>query len=119
MAGNLRQYNKDKPNPFGIKAFLRTSSDGVVHDILLYQGKSTFMEHHLQLTKVEARYLGVSGQVVSILSRTIQKHNGVVPVVFADNWFSGIDLVRILKERGVRYCGTIKENRYLQIYSGV
>ncbi|XP_049268996.1 uncharacterized protein LOC125757442 [Rhipicephalus sanguineus] len=36
-----KQFVKNKPNPEGIKLFIRCSSDGVTHDFELYQGKGT------------------------------------------------------------------------------
>ena len=37
-AGSLKQYIQNKPDKFGFKLFCRASSDGFIHDILMYQG---------------------------------------------------------------------------------
>ncbi|KAL3195874.1 hypothetical protein MRX96_045484 [Rhipicephalus microplus] len=42
-AGNLRQYVSNKPDKWGFKIFCRSSSTGIIHDMLLYQGSSTFL----------------------------------------------------------------------------
>ncbi|XP_058602618.1 uncharacterized protein LOC131521686 [Onychostoma macrolepis] len=41
-AGTLCQYIGNKPDKWGFKAFCRASSSGIIHDLLLYQGASTF-----------------------------------------------------------------------------
>ncbi len=46
-AGNLRQYIQSKPDKWGYKLFCRASIDGFIHDILMYQGESTFSSHHM------------------------------------------------------------------------
>ncbi|KAG0713556.1 PiggyBac transposable element-derived protein 4 [Chionoecetes opilio] len=40
-ADNLRQYIKNKPEKWGFKRFARASEDGFIHDMVLYQGKTT------------------------------------------------------------------------------
>lgn len=41
-AGTLRQYIANKPDKWGFKLFCRASSSGIIHDLLLYQGATTF-----------------------------------------------------------------------------
>ena len=41
-AGSIKQYIQNKPDKFGFKFFCRASSDGFIHDILMYQGATTF-----------------------------------------------------------------------------
>ena len=52
-AGNLRQYICSKPDKWGYKLFCRGSTDGVIHDILMYQGETTFTCHSTQLSEEE------------------------------------------------------------------
>ncbi len=41
-AGILRQYIGNTPDKWGFKVSCRASSSGIIHDLLLYQGASTF-----------------------------------------------------------------------------
>lgn len=41
-AGTLHQYIANKPDEWGFKLFCQASSSGIIHDLLLYQGGSTF-----------------------------------------------------------------------------
>ncbi len=41
-AGTLRQYIGKRPDKWGFKVFCRASSSGIIHDLLPYQGASTF-----------------------------------------------------------------------------
>ena len=49
-AGNLRQYIKSKPDKWGFKLFARASQDGLIHDMILYQGQTTLEAHGIPLT---------------------------------------------------------------------
>nr|XP_050030028.1 piggyBac transposable element-derived protein 1-like [Dermacentor andersoni] len=52
-----KQVVKSKPNPVGVKIFVRCSTDGLAHDFELYQGKGTGVGR-------EFSYLGLGGCVV-------------------------------------------------------
>ena len=69
-AGNLRQYIKNKPRKWGFKLFARASDDGFIHDMVLYQGKTTLEAHGVPLTP-EQQAMGATSQIVSILLSTI------------------------------------------------
>lgn len=47
-----KQVVKSKPNPVGVKIFVRCSTDGLAHDFELYQGKGTGVDR-------EFSYLGL------------------------------------------------------------
>lgn len=49
MAGKLRQYVANKPDKWSFILFFRASMDGLIHDILMYQGETTYITHHTQL----------------------------------------------------------------------
>ena len=70
-AGNLRQYIATKPDKWGLKFFCRASIDGFLHDILTYQGESTFTTHHTPLFEQESNML-VSSKTVLTLVKTLQ-----------------------------------------------
>ena len=87
--------------------FSRASDDGLIHDMVLYQGKETFVSHTVPLEETE-KDADFSTKIVVVLAKTIKLEN---VVIFADNYFSSIDLVRVLKEQfGFRYTGTAREN---------
>lgn len=48
--GSLRQYIKNKMHKWGFKLFARASEDGFIHDMALYQGKTTLEAHSVPLT---------------------------------------------------------------------
>lgn len=107
-AGTLRQYIKNKPDKWGFKLFSRASEDGFIHDTILYQGKTTLQAHGIPLTP-QQEAMGVTSQIVSVLASTMQAPT--TSAIFADNYFTSLELVRYLKEKGCRYTGTARENR--------
>lgn len=107
-AGNLRQYIKTKPDKWGFKLFARASEDDFIHDIVLYQGKNTLEAHGVMLTP-EQTAMGATSQIVSVLASTMS--SSTTTAIFADNFFTSLEIVRYLKKRNWRYTGTARENR--------
>ncbi|XP_043232535.1 piggyBac transposable element-derived protein 3-like [Amphibalanus amphitrite] len=107
-AGNLRQYIRNKPDKWGFKLFSRASEDGFVHDMVLYQGKTTLRSHGVTMTSAEEA-MGVTSQIVAALVSTMNLSS--TTVVFADNYFTSLELVRYLQGKGCRYTGTARDNR--------
>lgn len=107
-AGNLRQYIKNKPDKWGFKLFARASEDGFVHDMVLYQGKTTLEAHDTPLSP-EQKAMGTTSQTVSALASTMAYPT--TTAIFADNFFTSLELVRYLKEQNCRYTGTVRDNR--------
>nr|XP_053657049.1 piggyBac transposable element-derived protein 3-like [Cherax quadricarinatus] len=108
-AGNLRQYIKTKPDKWGFKLFCRASEDGIIHDILMYQGTPTFDSHPIKLQQEETK-LPISTKIVLVLAATINKTN--TSAIYADNFFSSLPLVKLLRDKyNCRYTGTVRENR--------
>ena len=108
-AGNLRQYMKSKPDKWGYKFFCRASIDGIIHDILMYQGKSTFVAHPVQLP-VEEQLMNITTKVVLVLVQTLKEQHK--KAVYADNYFTSLTLVEHLKKTyNCRYVGTARETR--------
>ncbi|GLD52979.1 piggyBac transposable element-derived protein 3-like protein, partial [Lates japonicus] len=106
-AGTLRQYIANKPNKWGFKLFCRASSSGIIHDLLLYQGVSTFF--NVALSEQE-QMLPLGAKVVTTLCKTI-KHPQL-SVVFCDNFFTSFGLVQSLHSSlGVKCIGTVRPNR--------
>ncbi|KAK3888413.1 hypothetical protein Pcinc_007541 [Petrolisthes cinctipes] len=108
-AGNLRQYIANKPDKWGYKLFCRSSVDGFVHDILMYQGATTFETHPIPLGKDE-KEMNISAKVVVALVRTLKDPKN--SAVYADNYFTSLSLAKHLRSHyGCRYVGTARENR--------
>ncbi len=55
-AGILHQYIENKPDEWGFKVFCRASSSGIIHDLLLYQGASTFFNVTLSVSQFSVLY---------------------------------------------------------------
>ncbi|CAK6975313.1 piggyBac transposable element-derived protein 2-like [Scomber scombrus] len=53
--------------------------------------------------------MGVTSQTVSVLASTMSSSSP--KNIFADNYFSGQDIVRYLKSKNCRYTGTVRDNR--------
>ncbi|KAL1276873.1 hypothetical protein QQF64_023546 [Cirrhinus molitorella] len=87
-AGNLMQYIKNKPDKWGFKLFTRASEDGFIHDLVLYQGKTTLEAHGVPLTS-EQQAMGVTSQIVSILASTMT--SSTTTAIFADNYFTSLE----------------------------
>ena len=108
-SGNLRQYIQNKPDKWGYKLFCRASIDGFIHDIIMYQGESTFPTHHTQLIPEESELL-FSTKTVLLLAKTLK--NPSQNAIYADNYFTSIELVERLRDNmGCRYVGTARNNR--------
>ncbi|KAK3895095.1 hypothetical protein Pcinc_001190 [Petrolisthes cinctipes] len=109
MAGNLRQYIANKPDKFGYKLFCRASIDGFIHDIVMYQGATTFSSHPVDLCEDEDQQL-ISSKLVLVLAKTIQDLKN--STIYADNYFTSIQLVEFLRDKyQCRYVGTARPNR--------
>ena len=108
-AGSLKQYIQNKPDKFGFKLFCRASSDRFIHDILMYQGATTFSSHHTQLAPNEVNHNFSSKTVISLIKTMDQTKS---KIIYADNFFSSITLVKyLLTNYNARYTGTARENR--------
>ena len=108
MAGYLRQYIRSKPAKWGYKLFSRASFDGIIHDMIMYQGQTTFPSHPLPLEEDE-KMMPQGSQVVSVLARSMTSNE--MTGIYADNYFTSLNLVRHLKKKNIRYTGTARENR--------
>ncbi|KAK3512880.1 hypothetical protein QTP70_028944, partial [Hemibagrus guttatus] len=100
-AGSLRQYIALK-----FKIFCRASSSIIIHDLLLYQGVSTFF--YIALTKQEEA-LPLGDKLVT-LCKTITLPR--LSFVIFDSYLPSFDLVQNLHANlGVKCIGTVRPNR--------
>ena len=96
------QYIKNKPNPVGIKSFVRCGKSGKAYDFELYQGAGTGIS-------AEHTYLGLGGSIVMRLVENIPRNENFE--VFFDNYFTSIALLLELKALGMYSLGVVKSNR--------
>lgn len=99
-----KQSVKNKPNPEGVKIFIRCSSGGMAHDFELYQGKGTGVSK-------DHSHLGLGGSVAMRLAQALPF--GLNVRCYIDNYFSSVPLFRELKFLGILVSGTIRANRLL------
>ncbi|KAL3190842.1 hypothetical protein MRX96_019099 [Rhipicephalus microplus] len=97
-----KQFVKGKPNPEGVKVFVRCSFDGLAHDFELYQGKGTGVSK-------EHSHLGLGGSVVMRLVEHFPKAQNIKCCM--DNYFTSVKLLLELKKIGILASGTIRGNR--------
>ncbi|XP_061170245.1 piggyBac transposable element-derived protein 2-like [Saccostrea echinata] len=95
---SLKQYIRDKPNPWGFKLWGRAGASSILYDFDVYQGSF----------EKNANSIGVGGDVVLKLVSTLEPNNYKI---FADNYFTSPSLVKALKERSFWYVGTVRSNR--------
>lgn len=95
---HFRQYIPTKSHKYGIKLYKLCSTDGYTCNIIVYAGKGTTNEN-----------LGHSQSVVVKLLEVINPKEG--RILYADNFYSSISLVRNLFEMKILYCGTLRSNR--------
>ncbi|XP_028394533.1 piggyBac transposable element-derived protein 3-like [Dendronephthya gigantea] len=95
-----RVYMPKKPTKWGYKLWARASSSGFIHDFDVYQGASD---------EITDRDIGSSGEIVMKLASTLPE--GKNHKLYADNYFTSLPLVEKLKERGIQYVGTARNNR--------
>jgi hypothetical protein len=92
----FRQYMKSKPNKYGLKVFLLAAAkSGYCYKIYFYTGKS---ENGLYKTK-------------DIVWHLIEDFNVIGHCIYADNWFTTLDLVKELTDQQIGYIGTLRKNR--------
>lgn len=101
----FRMYMPKKPARYGLKIMALT--DARTHYLLnayIYSGKDCYSRTLNQ----EERLCSKPTQSVMRLIKPIQGSNRNVT---GDNWFSSIELVQELKNRGLTYVGTMKKNK--------
>ncbi|XP_046858658.1 piggyBac transposable element-derived protein 3-like [Xenia sp. Carnegie-2017] len=91
----------NKPTKWGYKLWARASTNGFMHDFEVYEGESE--------ETVDRSDVGVSGEVVLRLAPSLS--SGKNHKLFADRYFTSLTLVEKLRERGIQFTGTIRNNR--------
>ena len=96
----FKQYMKNKPTKWGIKAFvLSDSTNGYVYRVQIYTGKS------MEATDAGA---GLCTRVVLDLMDGLEDAG---LDLYTDNYYTSPDLYTTLYEKGINACGTVRTNR--------
>ncbi|CAM4635413.1 unnamed protein product [Leuciscus chuanchicus] len=74
----------------------------------VFRSKTTLEAHGVPLTP-EQTAMGVTSQIVSVLASTMS--SSTTTAIFADNFFTSLEIVRYLKDKNCRYTGTARDNR--------
>lgn len=96
----IKQYCPNKPNPEGLKAFVLANPDGIVCDLVIYQGDTTFPEE-------SAAGFGLGESAVINLTKTLVPGH----ILYFDRYFSSLKLAQELNERGFKCVGTLMKSR--------
>ena len=99
---DTKQYIKGKPNLWGLKVFLLCTPDGLVTDLLFYQGKTTSIDKGF-------KNFGLGASIVLQLSQILP--SGCNFKLIFDNYFTSLSMIRHIKEMGFFCIGTIRNNR--------
>lgn len=98
-------YMPNKPAKYGIKVLVLSDAQTYyTYNAYIYTGKGSDGEG---LSPAE-KNLGVPTQSVLRLSKPIENSNRNIT---ADNWFSSIQLMQLLKAKKLTYLGTLKKNK--------
>lgn len=98
---SLKQYNPQKPIKRGYKLWCVGDQKGFISSFEVYQGKNEELEKEFQ-------QYGLGERVVLSLS---QPDWNINKIIYADNYFTSINLLRTLKLNQTLACGTIRSNR--------
>lgn len=97
---SIKQYCKDKPTKWGIKAFLLTDSEnGYLYNAEVYVGKTS--------DSSEREELGATGNIVRRLLTGLENQNHTV---FVDRFYTSPTLFKYLSGEGFQACGTAMKN---------
>ena len=97
----LKVFIRNKPHPWGFKAYSRNSTDGFTHDFIFHDGEKPTPQHSCGY---------VPGDIVIKLCETLPAFRN--HIVAFDNYFNSLELQVTLKEKyGIHSVGTLRANR--------
>ena len=99
----IKQYMPNKPHKWGYKFFVLADSKGMTYDFIPYTGKIQPVDDpNIPDLKPSANSVLHSAQAIP------GHHNHLL---FFDNWFTSVPLMRHLATRGIWCCGTVRVPR--------
>ena len=96
-----KQYMRNKPVKFGYKFWVAATPLGYAIQFYPYAGKDENYDSNL----------GLGGSVVATLAEKLPSQVGSNYHIIMDNFFTGLNLLRILKAKGIAATGTVRINR--------
>lgn len=96
----IKQYVPGKPNPTGLKAFVLANPDGMVCNLDIYQGQTTYPEY-------DNTNFGLGMKAVLNLTEDLVPGHKL----YFDRYFTTISLAKELLLRNLLCAGTIMKNR--------
>lgn len=94
-----------KPCKYGIKLMCMTDSrNSYLINAYIYAGKNS---DAMNLNDQDKQFSKPTQAVLSLITPIINTNRNIT----ADNWFTSIELVELLKEKKLTYVGTIKKNK--------
>lgn len=98
---SLKQYNPQKPKKWGYKFYVLSGVDGLIHNFEIHAGPIGICPGQPDLK--------ASGNIVLHLLVNVPRHKW--HKLFFDNWYTGIELVKVLYTQGIACVGTVRANR--------
>lgn len=96
----IRVYLPNKPNPLGLKVLVLANPNGVVCDMIVYQGETTFP------SELKERYSLGECLIVFLTRSLVPGHN----IIHCDRYFTTIKLTDTMLKNGFYIVGTIMAN---------
>ncbi|XP_068226355.1 piggyBac transposable element-derived protein 3-like [Palaemon carinicauda] len=100
---SMKQYIPMKPKKWGFKFFVLADSRGIILDFIPYTGKIPPVDED------DIPDLGPSSNIVLHFAKNIPHDRN--HLLYFDNWFTSVPLIRYLAEKGIWSCGTVRPNR--------
>ncbi|KAL1462085.1 hypothetical protein MTO96_027313 [Rhipicephalus appendiculatus] len=110
-----KQVIKSKPNPVGVKIFVRCSSDGLAHDFEVYQGKGTGIDRGYS-------YLGLGGWKDNNLVTMASTQIGVGQIEIVKRWsaakkeYTDVECPQVIVEYNRHMGGVDKLDFVMSLY---
>lgn len=96
----MRVYLPSKPNPLGLKVLVLANPKGVVCDMIVYQGDTTFPN------ELKERYSLGECSIIFLTRTMVPGH-----IIHCDRYFTTLKLADSMLENGFYLVGTIMANR--------
>ena len=101
----IRQCNPKKPKKWGFKNLVWAGTSGMMYDFYIYTGRDEQMQ-----ADPDIMHLKKSAQVVARLCENLPVN--VNHKVYFDNWFTSLDLLLYLKQRGIYHVAQLEQIAY-------